>query len=96
MELLNFLLNAHFSDRIGLVSQLRTMKCFRKVLRICKVISQTARREERRGACRVLVGKPGEKRSHGRPRRRWIFRKWDEGTWIGLIWLRTGIGGGLL
>jgi hypothetical protein len=26
---------------------------------------------ERRGVCRVLVGKPGGKRSFGRPRRRW-------------------------
>ena len=27
---------------------------------------------------------------------RWIFRKWDVGAWIGLIGLRTGIGGGHL
>jgi hypothetical protein len=27
---------------------------------------------------------------------RWIFRKWDVGEWIGLIWLRIGTGGGLL
>jgi hypothetical protein len=27
-----------------------------------------------------------------------IFKKWDEGgrAWTGLIWLRTGVGGGLL
>jgi len=25
---------------------------------------------------------------------RWIFRKWDVGTWTGLIWLRVGTGGG--
>ena len=25
---------------------------------------------------------------------RWIFRKWDVGTWTGLIWLRMGRGGG--
>jgi len=24
----------------------------------------------------------------------WIFRKWDVGTWTGLIWLRIGTGGG--
>jgi hypothetical protein len=24
---------------------------------------------------------------------RQIFRKWDRGTWIGLIWLRIGTGG---
>jgi len=23
---------------------------------------------------------------------RWVCRKWDEGTWTGLIWLRTGTG----
>jgi hypothetical protein len=26
---------------------------------------------------------------------RWIFRKWDGGTWAGLIWLRIGKSGGL-
>jgi len=25
---------------------------------------------------------------------RWIFRKWDLGTWTGLRWLRIGRGGG--
>jgi len=25
---------------------------------------------------------------------RWIFRKWDVGALIGLIWLRIGISGG--
>jgi len=30
-----------------------------------------ARMGERRGVCRVLVGKPEGKRPHGRPRRRW-------------------------
>jgi hypothetical protein len=25
---------------------------------------------------------------------RWIFRKWVEAAWTGLIWLRTGTGGG--
>jgi len=56
---------------------------------------------ERRGAYRILVGKPEGKRSFGRPRRRWddnilIFRKWDGEAWTGLIWLRIGVGGGLL
>jgi len=27
---------------------------------------------------------------------RWIFRKWDGGAWIGLIWLRRGTGDRLL
>ena len=53
---------------------------------------------ERRGAYAILVGKPEGKR----PRRRWednikwIFRKWDDGAWTGLIWHRIGTGGGLL
>jgi len=27
---------------------------------------------------------------------RWIFRKWDVGTWTELIWLKIGTGGGHL
>jgi len=27
---------------------------------------------------------------------RWIFKKWDVGTWIGSIWLRMGTDGGNL
>jgi len=27
---------------------------------------------------------------------RWIFKKWDVGVWIRLIWLRIGTGGGHL
>jgi len=27
---------------------------------------------------------------------KWIFKKWDEGAWTGLIWLRKGTGVGLL
>jgi hypothetical protein len=27
---------------------------------------------------------------------KWVFRKWDEGIWTGLIWLRIGTGGGHL
>jgi len=27
---------------------------------------------------------------------RWIFRKWDLGSWGGSIWLRIGTGGGNL
>ena len=58
---------------------------------------------EKRGAYRVLVGKPEGKRPLGRPRRRdgwiilgWISRKWDVGMWTGLGWPRIGIGGGRL
>jgi hypothetical protein len=27
---------------------------------------------------------------------KWIFEKWDREAWTGLIWHRTGTGGGLL
>ena len=39
------------------------------------------------------LGDPGV---DGRIILRWIFRKWDGGTWTGLIWFRIGTGGGLL
>jgi hypothetical protein len=49
------------------------------------------------------VGRLEGKRLLGRPRLQWevnietgIFKKWDRGTWSGLIWLRIGTGGGLL
>jgi hypothetical protein len=49
---------------------------------------------ERRDVSRVLLGNP-RVRDHledpcvdGRIILRWIFRKWDEGAWTGLIWLR--------
>ena len=59
-----------------------------------------ARMGERRGAYRVLVGKPVGKRPLGRPRCRWEDNiKMDlqeEGMveWTGLIWLGIGTGGG--
>ena len=49
---------------------------------------------ERRGVCRVLVGKPGGKNRwrdpgvDGRIILRWLFRKWDVGVWTGSSWLR--------
>jgi len=45
-----------------------------------------ARMGERRGIYKVLVGKPERKKSLGRPRHRWIFRKWDVGVWSGSGW----------
>jgi hypothetical protein len=27
---------------------------------------------------------------------KWIFRKWDNGAWTGLLWFRIETGGGLL
>ena len=60
---------------------------------------------EKRGAYKVLVGKPEGRRPLGRPRRKWgdttkiDFQEvlWGGGVaWTGLIWLRIGKGGGLL
>ena len=57
---------------------------------------------ERRGTCRVLVGKPEEKRPLGRPRPRWEdnikldLQEVGWGAWTGLIWRRLGSGGALL
>ena len=57
---------------------------------------------ERRGVYRVLVGRSDGKRPLGRPSRIWEdnteinIHKVGSGTWNGLIWLRTGIGGVLL
>jgi hypothetical protein len=49
-----------------------------------------ARNEERRSACRVLVGKPEKKRPVGRPRRRWkdnIKMDLQEVRWGGKDWI---------
>jgi hypothetical protein len=57
---------------------------------------------EERGVYKMLVGKPEGKRPLGDPGvdgriiLGWIFRKWDEGVWIGLGWLRIETGGGKL
>ena len=57
-------------------------------------------RERGVGAHRVLVGNPKGKRLFEKPRCGWVdniktdLRKWDEGAWTGLIWLRIGSGGG--
>ena len=57
---------------------------------------------ESRSVYRVLVGKPEGKRPLGRPRLRWEdnikmdLHKMGWDTWTGMIWLRTGTGGGHL
>ena len=67
-------------------------------------VGHAAHMGERRGAYRVLVGKPQRKRPLGRPRYRWEDNikmdiqelGWGGGAWTGLVWLRIGTGGGLL
>ena len=57
---------------------------------------------EKSSVYRILVGKPEEKRPLGRPRRRleenitMDLQEVGWGAWTGLIWLRTGTGGGHL
>jgi hypothetical protein len=57
---------------------------------------------KRRGACRVLVGKPDGKRPFGRPRRRCDdnvkidFQQVGWRAWTGLIWYRIETGVGVL
>jgi hypothetical protein len=52
---------------------------------------------DRKGECRILVGRAHGKRTLGRPRRKWenikfIFKKWGREVWTGLLWLRTRTG----
>jgi hypothetical protein len=57
---------------------------------------------DRRGAYRVVVGKPEGKGPLGRSRLRWEdnikmhLQEVRKGAWTGLIWLMIGTGGGLL
>ena len=61
-----------------------------------------ARMGERKGEYRVLVGRPEGKRPRGRPRRRQhniinvSLQEIRWAAWIGLIWLSTWTGGGVL
>jgi hypothetical protein len=67
-----------------------------------KWAGHVARMGKRRGAYRVLVGKPEGRRPLRRFRRRWEdnikmdFREVGWRVWTGSIWLRIGTGGVLL
>ena len=85
------------------------MPCTRCQIYLCDHIETNEMGEacsmygERRGAYRFLVGKPERKRLFGKPRPRWEDNikidiqevGWGR-AWTGLIWLRTGTGGGYL
>ena len=71
------------SPNIIRVIKSRRMRC----------VGHVARMGERRDVYRVLVGKPG---LDGKIILRWIFKKWGSGTWTVFMWLRIGIGGGML
>jgi len=59
-------------------------------------VGHVARKGELRNAYNVLVGKPEEKRSIGKPRRRWKdnirmdLKEIGGRGWTGCIWLRIG------
>jgi len=59
----------HNEGLIDLYSSPNTVRVIKS--RRMRWTAHVARMEERRGVCRVLVGKPEEKRPLGRPRRRW-------------------------
>jgi len=64
------------------------------IIRCMRRAGHVARMGERRGAYRVLVGKPEGKRLLGRLRCRWAdnikmdLQEVGWGPWTGLIWLR--------
>ena len=84
--------------------ELNDLYCSSNIVRVMKsrrmrLAGHVARMGERRGVSRVLVGKPGWKRTLGRPSHRWeVNNKMDlqeEGFWVwtGSSWLRIGTGG---
>jgi hypothetical protein len=51
-----------------------------------RLVRHVARIWEKKGACRLLVGKPVAKRPLGRPRLRWeVLQDIGRGKWSGVI-----------
>jgi len=71
-------------------------------MRRMRQAGRVARMGARKAAYRVLVGKPEGKRPLGRPTHRcknnikMYLQEVRWGAWTGLIWFRTGTGGGHL
>ena len=91
-------LNEELNDLYSALNTIRVIKSRRMRWAV-----HAARMRERRGTWRILVGEPEGKSALGRHRCRWedekirqAFRKCYRGAWTVLIWLRKGIGGGLL
>jgi hypothetical protein len=67
-----------------------------------RLAGNIARMGEKRGAYRILVGRPEGRRPLRRPRSRWEdnikmdLQEVGWWAWTGLSWLRRGMGGGLL
>jgi hypothetical protein len=74
--------NLHSSASIIRMIKSRRMRC----------AGHVARMGEKKNSYRLLVGKQEGKRALGRPRRRWILKRFDGVVWVGLIWLRTETG----
>jgi hypothetical protein len=82
--------NAELNDLHSSSSIFRVMKSRRM-----RWVVHVAHMEERRGAYRILVGKP-----EGKIPLEGIWRRWEDGSsgnvMEGIDWLRRGTGGGLL
>jgi hypothetical protein len=77
------------------------MTCTHHIIRVIKSrrlrgAGHVARTGGKRGAYRILVGRPEGSRSLGRPRRRWEDNIKMDGAWSGLSWLGIRTRGGLL
>jgi len=86
--------------------KLNDVYCSPNIIRVIKLTrmrweGHVARIGERRGVCRVLVGKLEGKRPLGRTRRRWEdnikmeLQELEFEAWTGPMWLRVGTSGGL-